>query len=88
MLDLKDSAEPRVFAANRASSRIAVTVEASEGAYRPRRVREEGSLRVRFPGAPASLDALCRRFNIDLSDRVEHGAEREDRRASELRLKL
>jgi len=30
---------------------------------------------VRFPGAPASLDALCRRFNIDLSDRVEHGAE-------------
>jgi DNA polymerase-3 subunit epsilon len=30
---------------------------------------------VRFPGAPASLDALCRRFEIDLSDRVEHGAE-------------
>jgi len=34
-----------------------------------------GLARVRFPGAPASLDALCRRFNIDLSDRVEHGAE-------------
>jgi DNA polymerase-3 subunit epsilon len=34
-----------------------------------------GLARVRFPGAPASLDALCRRFAIDLSDRVEHGAE-------------
>jgi len=31
--------------------------------------------RRRFPGAPASLDALCRRFDIDLSGRVEHGAE-------------
>jgi DNA polymerase III subunit epsilon len=34
-----------------------------------------GLARVRFPGAPASLDALCRRFDVDLSDRVEHGAE-------------
>jgi DNA polymerase-3 subunit epsilon len=34
-----------------------------------------GLARVRFPGAPVSLDALCRRFEIDLSDRVEHGAE-------------
>jgi DNA polymerase III subunit epsilon len=33
-----------------------------------------GLARVRFPGAPASLDALCRRFDIDLSDRIEHGA--------------
>jgi DNA polymerase-3 subunit epsilon len=31
--------------------------------------------RARFPGAPASLDALCRRFEIDLSGRVKHGAE-------------
>jgi DNA polymerase III subunit epsilon len=31
--------------------------------------------RRRFPGSPASLDALCRRFDIDLSGRVEHGAE-------------
>ncbi|MCB2108042.1 MAG: DNA polymerase III subunit epsilon [Rhodobacteraceae bacterium] len=30
--------------------------------------------RRRFPGAPASLDALCRRFNIDLSARTKHGA--------------
>jgi DNA polymerase III subunit epsilon len=34
-----------------------------------------GLARVRFPGAPAGLDALCRRFDIDLSTRVEHGAE-------------
>ena len=34
-----------------------------------------GLARVRFPGAPVSLDALCRRFGIDLSIRVEHGAE-------------
>jgi DNA polymerase III subunit epsilon len=30
--------------------------------------------RQRFPGAPASLDALCRRFGIDLSGREKHGA--------------
>jgi DNA polymerase-3 subunit epsilon len=30
--------------------------------------------RRRFPGAPASLDALCRRFNIDNSARTKHGA--------------
>ena len=27
-----------------------------------------------FPGSPASLDALCRRFAIDLSERTKHGA--------------
>lgn len=30
--------------------------------------------RRRFPGAPASLDALCRRFDIDNSSRTKHGA--------------
>ena len=30
--------------------------------------------REKFPGAPASLDALCRRFNIDNSSRSLHGA--------------
>lgn len=30
--------------------------------------------RRKFPGAPASLDALCRRFGIDNSNRVLHGA--------------
>lgn len=30
--------------------------------------------RRKFPGAQASLDALCRRFGIDLSERALHGA--------------
>lgn len=30
--------------------------------------------RRRFPGAQASLDALCRRYGIDNSNRVKHGA--------------
>jgi len=30
--------------------------------------------RTKFPGSPASLDALCRRFQIDLSTRTKHGA--------------
>jgi DNA polymerase III subunit epsilon len=30
--------------------------------------------RKRYPGAPASLDALCRRFAIDLSQRGKHSA--------------
>lgn len=30
--------------------------------------------RDRFPGAPNSLDALCRRFDIDLSERTTHNA--------------
>ncbi len=30
--------------------------------------------RQRFPGAPANLDALCRRFDVDASIRTKHGA--------------
>ncbi|CAE7405925.1 coaE [Symbiodinium microadriaticum] len=30
--------------------------------------------RRKFPGSPASLDALCKRFGIDNSDRTLHGA--------------
>lgn len=30
--------------------------------------------RRRFPGSPASLDALCRRFGVDNSGREKHGA--------------
>lgn len=30
--------------------------------------------RKKFPGAPANLDALCRKFNIDLGARTKHGA--------------
>ncbi len=30
--------------------------------------------RKKFPGSPASLDALCKRFNIDATARTKHGA--------------
>ena len=30
--------------------------------------------RAKFPGSPASLDALCKRFDISLSSRHKHGA--------------
>ncbi len=30
--------------------------------------------RARFPGMPNNLDALCRRFDIDLSERTSHNA--------------
>ncbi|PZP86213.1 MAG: DNA polymerase III subunit epsilon [Azospirillum brasilense] len=30
--------------------------------------------RQKFPGQPASLDALCKRFSIDLTARTKHGA--------------
>ncbi|MEL6286627.1 MAG: DNA polymerase III subunit epsilon [Pseudomonadota bacterium] len=30
--------------------------------------------RKRYPGAPANLDALCRKFNISLENRTLHGA--------------
>lgn len=30
--------------------------------------------RSMFPGSPASLDALCRRYKVDLSSREKHGA--------------
>lgn len=41
----------------------------------PRRVVDTVAMaRRKFPGSPASLDALCRRFNIDLTERTLHGA--------------
>ena len=30
--------------------------------------------RAKFPGSPNSLDALCKRFGVDLSKRTKHGA--------------
>jgi urease accessory protein len=48
-----------IFAGNRARGRIALAAEASGAASRPARVAEEGSLRVRFPGARArGLEAV------------------------------
>jgi DNA polymerase-3 subunit epsilon len=44
--------------------------------------------RARFPAAPASLDALCRRFAIDLSDRSQHGALKDAKLLAEVYLQL
>ncbi|WP_108260014.1 DNA polymerase III subunit epsilon [Mangrovicoccus ximenensis] len=40
----------------------------------PRVVDSLAIAKKRFPGSPASLDALCRRFGIDNSNRELHGA--------------
>jgi urease accessory protein len=42
-----------LVAANRAQSRVSLTVADHEGVARPRRLAEEGSLRLRFPAACA-----------------------------------
>ena len=44
--------------------------------------------RKKFPGARASLDALCKRFQIDLSGRVKHGALLDSELLSEVYLHL
>jgi len=44
--------------------------------------------RRKFPGAPANLDALCRRFQIDNSDRTLHGALKDARLLAEVYLEL
>jgi len=44
------AATEQIFAANRAEGRIALAVAAGGGMTRRRRVDEQGSLRVRFPG--------------------------------------
>lgn len=44
--------------------------------------------RRRFPGAPASLDALCKRFSIDYSERVQHGALLDARLLAEVYVEL
>jgi DNA polymerase III, epsilon subunit, Proteobacterial len=44
--------------------------------------------RQKFPGAPASLDALCKRFKIDNSNRVFHGALLDSELLAEVYLEL
>ncbi|MBI3453031.1 MAG: DNA polymerase III subunit epsilon [Rhodospirillales bacterium] len=44
--------------------------------------------RRKFPGSPASLDALCSRFNIDNSERTLHGALLDAELLSEVYLEL
>ena len=44
--------------------------------------------RKKFPGAPASLDALCKRFNVSLADRKFHGALLDSHLLAEVYLEL
>ncbi|MCR9219468.1 MAG: DNA polymerase III subunit epsilon [Alphaproteobacteria bacterium] len=44
--------------------------------------------RSRFPGAPASLDALCKRFGIDNARRTKHGALLDSELLAEVYLEL
>ncbi len=44
--------------------------------------------RKRFPGLPNSLDALCRRFGIDLSERTSHNALLDCRLLAEVYIEL
>jgi DNA polymerase-3 subunit epsilon len=44
--------------------------------------------RSRFPGSPASLDALCRRYAIDLTGRELHGAALDCRLLAEVYIEL
>ena len=44
--------------------------------------------RRKFPGAPANLDALCRRFGVDLSVRTKHGALLDSELLAEVYLEL
>lgn len=72
-------ADSEIFAGNRARGRVALTVAATSGISRRRRVHEEGSLRVRFPHAAngGALDAVIvntaggmtggDRFDVDLT---------------------
>lgn len=55
-----------------------INAELARAGFRPiamtRAVDTVLMARKKFPGSPASLDALCKRFNIDLSGRTKHGA--------------
>jgi urease accessory protein len=70
--------QDKLFAANRAVGRLALSVQSIAGASRRARVHEQGPLRVRCPGSPAStLEAVIvntaggmaggDRFDIDVS---------------------
>ena len=47
-----------------------------------------GMAREKFPGSPASLDALCKRFNIGLESRNFHGALLDSQLLAEVYLEL
>lgn len=47
-----------------------------------------GMARRKFPGSPANLDALCRRFSIDNTERTYHGALLDSELLAEVYLEL
>lgn len=47
-----------------------------------------GMARKKFPGSPANLDALCRRFDIDNTERTYHGALLDSELLAEVYLEL
>ena len=47
-----------------------------------------GIARKKFPGSPANLDALCRRFSIDNTERTYHGALLDSELLAEVYLEL
>lgn len=47
-----------------------------------------GMARRKFPGSPANLDALCRRFGIDNTERTYHGALLDSELLAEVYLEL
>src|SRR4051812_50204832 len=71
------SSQQKIFAANRATGRIALQAVAHGAVTRRGRVHEDGSLRVRFPNAEGALEAVIvntgggmtggDRFSIDMT---------------------
>ncbi len=56
--------------------------------HRDRMVDTYAMAKTRFPGMPNSLDALCRRFGIDLSERSSHNALLDCRLLAEVYIEL
>jgi DNA polymerase-3 subunit epsilon len=56
--------------------------------HRGRMVDTLAMAKARFPGLPNSLDALCRRFAIDLSERTTHNALLDCRLLAEVYIEL
>jgi DNA polymerase-3 subunit epsilon len=93
LIDFLEGAE--VLAHNAAFDVGFVDAELERCAARVRRLRDIAVVtdtlalaRRLFPGQPASLDRLCRRFGIDLSRRVHHGALLDAELLAELYLRM
>lgn len=93
LLDFLEDSE--ILAHNAAFDVGFVEAELERCGARVRRLRDIAAVtdtlalaRRLFPGQPASLDRLCRRFGIDLSRRVHHGALLDAELLAELYLRM